>query len=230
MQPSSIPTVSVASTPTFISSATKQPTALTSNTNSPTLSFRPTVVGTKDYLIRLQSRQFVPEAEIQSGLKWLSGISSERVHVLLQLFNLPDSAEKTQLEKSGIELLNYIPSNTWFASIPNNLQIHDPSFVLVRWFGSISPEFKLSTSLSTGSIGSWAIRGENKIVVDVSFFEDVDSTIEQDTIIKYGAEIIKSTSISNKLTIVIPKDNVFPLAMEDIVRWIDQIPPPPITQ
>jgi len=184
---------------------------------------------TDAFKIKFRSRQFVPEAEIRSGLDWLRTVPYRHVHVILQLYEPPDSAARTLLEQSGILLLNYIPSNTWFASIPNSLQIDAPALTLVRWFGPILPEDKLPAELLSGSIGSWALREGNKVALEVTFFEDVDLEYGRQLLLKYDAVVISMTALSNKMTIEIPKDAILSIATEDIVRWIDVVPPPPTT-
>jgi len=149
--------------------------------------------------------------------------------VLLQLYEPPDSAAKTLLGQSGIQLLNYVPSNAWFASLPSNLQVDDPAFALVRWFGPILPEDKVPAGLLDGSIGSWALREGSRIALEVSFFEDVDLDEGKRILLKYDAAITGSTPLSNKLTVETSKDVVLLLATEDSVRWVDVVPPPPTT-
>jgi len=217
--PLALPGPTTSPTPTFV------PTGL----SSPTPTLRPTIEGPSTHTIQLQSRQFTPEADIESGLGWLQTVPDSRVHVILQLYDPPDSTVKEQLEKSGIQLMGYIPNNAWFASIPRALQIDDPAIPLIRWFGPILPEDKVPAELLEGSIGSWALRQRDRIALDVSFFEDMNLQDGEDIICKHNGTVTGSIPMSNKLTVEVPKDVILLLAAEDSVRWIDLIPPPPTT-
>lgn len=223
------PSAPVTLMPNSASATPQRPISPSQGSISPTPPLRPTAGGTDAFVIRLQSRQFVPEAEVQSGLNWLHTVPYGRVHVLLQLYEPPDSAARTLLEQSGILLLNYIPSNAWFASIPSTLQLDDPAIILIRWFGPILPEDKLPAELFGGSIGDWALREGNRVALEVAFFEDVDLDDGRQLLLKYDATVIGSTPLSNKVTVEILKDSILSLATEDVVRWIDVVPPPPAT-
>lgn len=181
------------------------------------------------FKVQLQSRQFVPEAETRSGLEWLRTLHRGRVHALLQLYGPPSSADKALLEQSGIKLLDYIPSNTWFASLPTDLRPDDPAFAMIRWFGPILPEDKVYAKLLDDSVGEWALREGGRIAVEVAFFSDVDLSEARQIVPKYDAVLTGSVPLSNKLILEIPKHNILLLAAEDSVRWVDVVPPPPTT-
>lgn len=182
----------------------------------------------EDFTIKLISRQFLPEAEISSGIKWLREYPGERVHVLLQLCEPTNPSIKTLFEKSGIQLLNYIPENSWFASIPKDLAKDNPILSMIRWFGPIFPEDKIHPSVLEENV-SWALRDGNKIALGISFFEDVSLQDAEMIIKNLDGEVTGSTPISNELTIEISRDSVQLLAKTDSVLWIDVVPPPPVT-
>jgi len=217
-------------TPTLTSaSVTDQKPTSSQKRTSPTPLSRPTREGKDAFMIQLHSRQFVPEPEIRSGLNWIHSITCERVHMLLQLYGPPSSEDKALLARSGIQLLNYIPSNAWFASVPCSIADDDPALTVIRWLGPILPEDKLSVDLLKGSIGTWALREGNRVAVEVAFFDDVDLNVGIETIKAYDAVVVGETSLSNKITIEVPRDSILELATEDSVRWIDLVPPPPVT-
>lgn len=208
-------------------SATAKPSPTSSLVSTP--STRPTVQSDSSFAIQLQSRQFTPGADLESGLDLLRSASTERVHVLLQLWDAPDSAAATLLAESGIRLLNYIPHKAWFASVPRSLKSEDPVIPLIRWIGAILPEDKVPSEVLRGQIGTWALRERNRVALDVSFFEDVGLSEGERIILGYGGEAVTWVALSNKLTVEIPRESIALLAAEDGVRWIDVVPPPPTT-
>jgi len=209
------------------------PATVITPTVTPTLcvvpegAIRPTVDSDTIFTIYLQSRQFIPEPDVQSGLQWLQDIPNARVHLLLQFYDFPDSTTKLYLEESDIRLLNYIPSHAWFASVPCTFSTNDPVLPAIRWIGPIYPEDKVARGLLEGEIGNWALRGEDKVVLEVTFFEDIDWDNRQQILSKHNIIVIGLVPSSDKLTIEVSKDAILPLATEDGVRWIDVAPPPP---
>jgi len=181
-------------------------------------------IANENFTIKLISRQFLPGAEIDSGLKWLGSYPGERAHVFLQFCEPKDKNIAGDL---NIKLLNYIPDNTWFASIPREIVKDKIAISRIRWFGPIMPEDKISPSILQGVYPSYVLRDDNNVALEVSFFEDVDLKEASAVIENSGGKIIGSTPISNKLTIEIAKDLISELAKNDIVRWIDILSPPP---
>ena len=76
-----------------------------------------------DDKILLKSRQFIPEEGISQILKdKITARAPKKTHVLLQFNNIPTKEEKQELKNQGINLIAYIPKNTWFASVESDFQ------------------------------------------------------------------------------------------------------------
>jgi len=189
------------------------------------------------YEIQLHSRQFTPEVGVESTLTWggvdAADIELERIHVLLQLYHVPQAEERTALQSAGIELLNYIPHNAWFASVPANnpgATLTSPQLMgIVRWAGTIRPEDKVPPDVWTGQIGGWAVANDGRLRLAASFFDDVPIDVARQVISRHGGVVEGEVSMSNKLLILLRPAEIRALAAEDSVRWLDQVPPPPVT-
>lgn len=189
------------------------------------------------YEILLRSRQFTPEVGLEPALAQggvgIAGIESGRVHVLLQLYDVPEPEDLTTLRSAGIELLNYIPRNTWFASMPasdiatalESLQAANA----VRWAGTIRPEDKVPSGVWAGQIGGWAVAEDVRVRLAASFFDDVPLDVARQVVSRHGGVVEGEVTISNKLLILLQSTEIPALAAEDTVRWLDQVPPPPVT-
>lgn len=189
------------------------------------------------YEIQLRSRQFTPEAGIEPALLQhsigASGLNADSIHVLVQLYDAPDREVYESLESAHIELLNYIPRNAWFASMPAGL---DPAEALeslrvaeiVRWAGTIWPEDKVSRDVWSAQIGGWAIAEDGRVRLAASFFDDVSLESAHQVVSRHGGVIEGEVPLSNKLLILVQASEIPALAAEDTLRWLDQVPPPPI--
>lgn len=187
------------------------------------------------YEILLRSRQFTPQVGIEPELIHpqadATSNETERIHVLLQLYDVPSAEQLSALQSAGIELLNYIPRNAWFASISvgsltNALMASDLKNI-VRWAGAIRPEDKMPFDIWSGQIGNWAISEDGRVRLAVSFFDDIALDSARQIVSQHGADIEGEVAISNKLLVVLQPTTMTALVLEDGVRWIDQIPPPP---
>ena len=184
--------------------------------------------------IRLRSRQFAPEAGVEPGLAdrilATPGKREGRAHVLLQLHGVPSQSELVALEAAGIKLLNYIPRNGWFASLPaqdveGTLARVEVAGV-VRWAGQILPEDKVDARVWAGEFGAWAMTEEGRVRLAVSFFDDVSLAAGRQVAGAHGAVVEGQSGLLNLLQIVASSDELASLASEDTVRWIDQVSPP----
>lgn len=217
--------------PTIQSSPTHVPAppspCATMNQATATFSARPTTDKITEYTIQLQSGHFTPPDDVAIGLEWLRTISYSPAHVLLQLYAPPDETTKDMLGSLGIRLLDYIPNNAWFASVPRNLHIPDVAVSVIRWLGPILPQDRMSRDLWEGEIGDWALLERDRVALEISFFKDVRLQDGEQLVCKYNGVVINSTDLSNKLQVEMPRGAIPFLATEDIVRWIDTPPPPP---
>lgn len=89
---------------------------------------------------------------------------------------IPSQSAKRELKNNGIELLNYIPNNTFFASINQNADLS------VLPVGSkvieIQPNYKLTPSLIAEKYPVWTMASEDEISLTVFYF----STISEEAV------------------------------------------------
>jgi hypothetical protein len=173
------------------------------------------------YRISLKSRSFTPPEEVRLDSVF-AGAQGTRVHVLMQFKSIPDASAGSALDSAGIELLNYIPKNSWFASVPANLSPASPALSSVRWIGKILPEDKISPSL-TGIEERWRT-ADGEVLVVVKAFKDVQADPLKTALERHGATIIDETLTVKRMTIAVLPESIPGLASEDVVRWIEPAP------
>ncbi|MQY79225.1 MAG: hypothetical protein GH151_08535, partial [Bacteroidetes bacterium] len=197
------------------------------------------VKGEEKFSIKLKTREFVPEVGIKS--ETLSKLQHQIVaekkypHVMIQFTEIPTSYERELLVTSGIKLLNYIGNNTWYASISDSIAIHFqntgitkkyPALNLVRSIEEIPVEDKISPQIREKGIGDWARTPDGKVNLVVSYFKDVDIDIVKTRLQTLGAKILGGVKVVNNLTITIEEQKITDIAAEDIIMWIEVVPPP----
>ncbi|HID27403.1 MAG TPA: hypothetical protein EYP22_06235, partial [Methanosarcinales archaeon] len=182
-----------------------------------------------DYTILLQSRQFVPESGIDPILEKELLKRAEGFHVLIQFNNIPTDTEKKALESFGVELLDYIPNNAWYAYVPDGNTVYDiiarPN---VRAIIEILPPDKIAPAIRNYGVGKWATNEDKTVNLQVIFFDDVSKDMAIQIISKYGT-VVEEPNLGNVWAITVQSDAIPDLADEDSVQWIDQVPPPKTT-
>ncbi len=180
--------------------------------------------------IKLRSRTFTPSAGLDTALQ--SGIRSQgngRVHVMIQLAHLPDESERADLAAAGIQLLSYIPDNTWLASVTAN-QVQTQTISTnnsIHWMGAIQTTDKINPSIQANGVGGWATNSDSSVVLDVSFHDDVTTEEAKAVVAGHGGTIeMDSPDFHRIIARFSSADAVTALAAEDKVVWVDNGPTP----
>ncbi len=199
----------------------------TSEANSMVPSDAEAAARPEDYTIQLKSRKFAPSPGIQKGLTALSGAPGERKHMLIQFERIPTQQERKALEAAGIKLLSYVPHKAWFASVRKEATTHDLSTAPVRWIGEIQPADKISPALRERGVGAWAVNPDGTVNLQVHFFADVDQETALRLLETHGTVEAGPGLLNDYLLTGVDRESgATALAAQDIVQWVDEIPPP----
>ncbi|HVR99067.1 MAG TPA: S8 family serine peptidase [Thermoanaerobaculia bacterium] len=173
------------------------------------------------YTVLLRSGAFTPAPGIEPGLEEKAADPRARRVGLVQLREVPGEEERARLAALGVELLDYIPNNTWIARLPADLG-RVKALAQVRWIGRLLPEDKLSSQLARSK--GRALRPGVKISLEVSVleggFDEARRLVET-----LGGRVTESNPKLGYLRIRLPEIALPSLAAADPVRWIAPEPP-----
>jgi hypothetical protein len=175
------------------------------------------------YAIPLRSRTIKPMPGISEEL--LGKKLPDRLHGLIQFYELPDISEREYLANLGVSLLGYLPYYAWMASLPSERLEEIISHTNVRWIGKFQPEDKVSPSILGDKLSDYIINLDGTLNLVVTIFEDVPQDEARGTLNRYGV-VYEEPILSNFWLVNIPKDNIWALASEDSVQWVEGVPPP----
>jgi len=145
------------------------------------------------YELVLAGRRYVP-AEVMLD-------RSEDSHLVVQFFEIPTRAEREELARKGITLLDYLPNYAWTAHVEGgSLRALDPG--TVRAVFELRPEDKIARS------------AEGREIVRAFVYEDVRDA--EATLAAYG-RVIDRDGPSFTLRL---ERGVLELAAEDIVKYV----------
>lgn len=186
----------------------------------------------KERDIHLKSRKFVP-SEMTTEAAKMERIDQmrrgvKRIHGLIQLHRIPDEKERMDLEKAGIILLDYIPEDSWLVSISGGTVIGKEALSYIRWIGPLEPDDKISPGIKNRGPGPWARRPDGQVLLRVVYFRDVTPEEAKAVMESIGITVIKEVPELRTIEIAVEEGKIMKIAREDIVQWIEEVPPPPV--
>lgn len=134
-----------------------------------------------------------------SHLTWTAAeLIDNQFYRIIVFESIPKEEEKAELLSAGIELLNYLPQNAFFASIsPSvNWTVLQQATVI-----PVLTDYKLSRLLSIKEYPHWTLYGENKIELVASYFDALsyDQVVAQ--VNSIGATIFSSNSDQKTISV-----------------------------
>jgi hypothetical protein len=184
--------------------------------------------GNENLTVRLKSREFVPVPSVEPAVERQQQTASpgERIHALVQFWQIPPDTERAALENAGVELLAYVPENTWFASMPAELSLQSNTLAGFRWIGAIQPEDRMAPTLQAGAIGPHATHDDGTVSLDVRFFADLTNAEMGQILARHKGAIETKAPEFHRFTVRFDPGAIDALANEDGVQWIADAAPP----
>lgn len=98
----------------------------------------------------------------------------------LQVKQLPNAEERENLKRSGIQLLMYLPSNTYVAAIKKGSDLSASALALVRGIHPVKAEYKmlkeLADALKDDNFPHYTTRG-NKVGIGFTYYETIEHEV-----------------------------------------------------
>jgi uncharacterized repeat protein (TIGR01451 family) len=180
-------------------------------------------------IIRLKSGEFQPQGDFDPNFELVKGRFANRavVHVILQFEEIPDLAQRKQLEARGVRLLGYLPDHAFFASVPVKVKASELKVYRVRWLGGVYKEDKIAPRIRNEGLGGWALRSNATVDLQLTCFDDSDLGNLAAAITVAGGQVLSTMPELHRLTVNVPTAVLDQLAELDDVRWIEEVAPPP---
>ena len=158
---------------------------------------------------------------------YLPRIRKKEGHILVQLTRPVNATIKHQLKTHGVELLEYLPSNTWKARMPASSLNTVKTLKYVHALGDIYPLDKFPNHVLEKGFHAYTYPGVNTIRVLVTFYRDISFERAKDILAQISGTTDQQGFISGKrILLSIPRDRLQALAGYDEVSWIEGRPLP----
>lgn len=153
-------------------------------------------------------------------------VYNEKIYRIIQFYELPSNHQKNELKVLGIELLNYLPSNAYFASIASGCSLTNGTTFKIRSISIIEPKYKMSADIFDKTYPTWAILENNIIELNVNYFENLSSDIVETELLRAGFEIIAGFPYSQLVRIRADINSIEHLASQPFIQFFAPIDPP----
>ncbi|MEM7085973.1 MAG: S8 family serine peptidase [Bacteroidota bacterium] len=138
----------------------------------------------------------------------------------VQFFETPTQDIQDAFKANDLELIEYIPHQTYLFYFPETASIQFLKDSGVRAIVPVEGRFKLSANLRTGNIGDWAISGNN-IRVTLLHHKNASTTYVVNELATLQISLVDSFENSNELELSIPNNCLEALTAMPFVKWVD---------
>ena len=146
-------------------------------------------------------------------------------YVLIHFKEIPTNKVKLQLTKLGITLKDYLPENSFLATINEGINLMQLNAFSIDGVFLISPQFKMSYEVYMENYPEYARAGDMvKLVVQHYAKDDFNMDVIYQQL---GARVLSKYAFSNLTSIQIPISKVSKLAAFPLVKYMEVIAPDP---
>lgn len=186
------------------------------------------VFAQQDYNLLLKTGKFIP-SQLTAGATSLhiadDEIGQSHVYRMVQFYEIPQNEAKRVLQEKGVNLIQYVPNNTYLAEVDIHTSLSELTTLGVRSVFRLAASYKISPELQSKELPAWAVSG-NMIKVTVKSysahaFEEFKAYITQ-----HNLEVLGSIDEINVLTVAIPIDEISKIAALPSVLYIEAIEAP----
>ncbi len=143
-----------------------------------------------------------------------------RFYRFMQFIELPTTKQIKELNRLRINLLEYIPHNTYVASIPVDINFNDLKTLNIRSISIIPISVKMDIRLADFPFPEWATDREG-IRVLIQYYQDINKQNVISEFDKLRIPILQEIDNSNLMIVHIKSSQINELASLAFVRYID---------
>jgi len=147
---------------------------------------------------------------------------NEHFYRIIAFEQIPTNEKKKRLELSGIELLDFLPKNAFFARISSGV---DWSSLQNATVLPILNEYKLSRLLSREEYPHWTLFGEHQIELDAVYFEGSSAEEARKQILSMGGTVVSTNDNQNSMNVRVNLEDLDALYSLTCFHYFDVIPP-----
>ena len=185
-------------------------------------------MGQSDFTVKFKTGDFTPDENItsysQSSIR-NSEIINGKVYRFIQFQNIPSAGELENIRNRGVDILSFIPHNTYLVAIPTNLTQDDLVKMKSRSIWELDSNQKLHHDVFHQSLPEYAIEnGQAKLIVQ--FYENLEYQYVEQELLKKGIDVVNYNGMNNFVYITLPVEDTHMLKDLPFVNYVSPVSPP----
>lgn len=145
----------------------------------------------------------------------------------VQFYETPTQSVQDAFKQNNLELIEYIPHNTYLFYFPKGTSVNFLKNKGVRSIVAVDGSAKLSTPLKNPPFDYWAMDGDN-ILVTLQFHENVSADYVIQQLAQRQIAVKQEFKGSNNIELSIPDNCLEDLSNLSFVKWVELIPAPAV--
>ncbi|MDG1476396.1 MAG: S8 family serine peptidase, partial [Vicingaceae bacterium] len=162
----------------------------------------------KSNILRLKTGNVLLENNLNSVVEThqyqLSELINNNYYRIIQFVKVPTLSQKNVLKQKGIELLNYLPDNAFYAAISVNADLNELKLKGAISIVNVDANYKLNNVLASKKYPEWAMIDDETIEVSGVYYSNLSESLIFERLKARGAEIV----IANQSNVVRFRINV----------------------
>lgn len=150
-----------------------------------------------------------------------SELMAGRYYRFIQFDLMPSALDRRILNEAGIQLLDYIPNNTFVASISTNANKASVASMAIRSISKIDSRYKKSSEIDV--LMHAQFRSSNPVKVMVQCHKDVPRGLSLYDLKKVNAEVLNTFDEDHALLLSIHPSNIKELLEFTSVKYVEQL-------
>jgi len=184
-----------------------------------------------DFTLHFKTGTVVPEANTEAFLSSFS-VSSETLYngqffKIIQFYEIPDQMTKMALNDAGVNLLDYLPQNAYFAAFRQDFNAGALTGKGIRSISAIDVDYKLSPDLYEGNFPNHAIMDNGSISVLVNYYPNLNPDQVAGALQAKGLPLILSENFGHYINVAVPQDQIQSIAALPFVVFMEPVYPEP---
>src|SRR5688572_30289216 len=153
----------------------------------------------------------------------------DKASFVLQFNSIPSTASRKLLSDNGIELLDYIGSNAYIATVTGNLKLQLLKNAGSKSFVNLSPQHKIEPALAKGILPSHAVKIPGTVDVWISLAQTFSLAEAEQFFSERNIEIVDRTwAAFGQITIRLSQSRIEELASFPLIQYIQPVSPDPV--
>jgi len=145
----------------------------------------------------------------------------------VQFYETPTQDVQDSFKQNDLELIDYIPYQTYLFHFPETTSIQYLKDSGVRSIVPVEGRFKMSQDLKNGNIGDWAVAGDY-LLVTLVHHKHVNTDYVINALASKQITVTQQYENSNYLELAIPNNCLTDLVSLPYVKWVELINPPDV--